>query len=166
MLYSYNGIIENKKVNSDQESIDYLYRRRYDLEEDREPSDCITEEEKRALKNMKCHANNEEYNMSNDEALLCPARIRGFALSEKRWAFFLVGKVEDIGWSDSAFDEVEVDEAVKFQLLAVVKTHYTQKNLGTIVASKGVGLVVLLHGPPGTGKTLTAGKSFPTYAKT
>jgi hypothetical protein len=123
----------------------------------KQSSTHITEEEKRALKNMKCHPNNDEYQMSNDEALLCPARIRGFALSEKRWAFFLVDKVEDIQWSESAFDQLEVDEATKLHLLAVVETHYTERSVSYMIASKGAGLTILLHGPPGTGKTLTAG---------
>ena len=161
VLYSQSGVVEKKKKKgrSIDDDMDYLpLPSRYRDPDFNKPSSIhITEEEKRALKNMKCHQNNEEYQMSNDEALLCPARIRGFALSEKRWAFFLIDKIEDIQWSESAFDQLEVDQDTKLQLLAVVETHYTETRVNYLIAGKGAGLTILLYGPPGTGKTLTAG---------
>jgi len=116
----------------------------------------VTEEHKRALNDMKCYQNSAEYEMSDYQALLCPARIRGFSLIEKQWGFFLIDKVQDIEWSESVFEKLELDLSTKKVVQALVKTHYTGK-FDDMIAGKGKGLVVLLHGPPGTGKTLTAG---------
>lgn len=112
---------------------------------------------------MKCYANTPEYEMTDYQALLCPAKIRGFALGEKRWAFFLVDEVKDINWSDIAFTQLEIDPDTKSKIQALVECHYTENNLGDFIAKKGKGLVLLLHGRPGTGKTLTAGTNRPLF---
>lgn len=152
VLYSQNGIIRTKERNSDRRH--YYFRRNSDASDP-----YLTEDQIRALNDMKCYPNDAEYTITDDQALLCPARIRGFALSEKQWAFFLLDNVEDIVWSESAFDKLEVDGPIKSKIQALVEIHYTKNNFKDFVAGKGRGLVVLLHGPPGTGKTLTAGKS-------
>ena len=124
----------------------------------------MTEDQMRALNDMKCYQNTAEYDMSDYQALLCPARIRGFSLIEKQWGFFLVDKVRDIKWSESVFEKLEMDSSIKSKVQALVETHYTD-TFDDMIAGKGKGLVVLLHGPPGTGKTLTAGTYFPAPHK-
>lgn len=151
VLYSRNGIIRPKEQTSDRKY--HYFRRRSDADDTR-----LTEDQVRSLNDMKCYPNNAEYLMTDDQALLCPARIRGFALSEKQWAFFLLENVQDITWSESAFDKLELDGSIKSKVQALVEIHYTKNDFDDLVAGKGRGLVVLLHGPPGTGKTLTAGK--------
>jgi hypothetical protein len=121
----------------------------------------MTEEDLSILNKMRCHANNNDYKMADHEALLCPAHIRGFALTEKRWAFFLVDKVEDILWSEHAFQRLELDPLMKENIKALVESHSIDQQSEGQISRKGKGLVVVLHGPPGTGKTLTAGKECP-----
>jgi hypothetical protein len=118
----------------------------------------MTEEDLSILNKMRCHANNDDYKMTDYEALLCPAHIRGFALTEKRWAFFLVDEVEDILWSEHAFQKLELDTLIKENIKALVESHSIGQQSDGQISRKGKGLVVVLHGPPGTGKTLTAGK--------
>jgi hypothetical protein len=69
------------------------------------------------------HLNTPAYNITDDQALLCPARVRGFAFLEKMWAFFLVDKVQEIEWQPSAFQSLELDPRMKSAILALVETH-------------------------------------------
>jgi hypothetical protein len=113
--------------------------------------------------------------MTREQALLCPARVRGFSLTEKTWAFFLVEKVQEIKWSLNAFPTLELEEDIKETIVALVETHgnpaktyvdpakthgdpaKTYKEFDDVIAGKGRGLVFLLTGHPGLGKSLTAG---------
>jgi ATP-dependent 26S proteasome regulatory subunit len=98
--------------------------------------------------------------MTDEQALLSPARIRGFALNEKIWCFFLVDKVKSIEWSEQAFEKLSLEEQTKGALKALVETHKDMtEEYDHDIAGKGKGLIFLLYGPPGSGKTLTAGKS-------
>jgi hypothetical protein len=114
--------------------------------------------QQRVLNDMKCYPNTEDYQLSDYQALLCPARVRGFALTEKQWGFFLVDNVRGIVWSESVFQRLELEPLVKKKVRALVEIHYSN-NFDDGIAGKGKGLVFLLHGPPGTGKTLTAGEN-------
>jgi hypothetical protein len=114
---------------------------------------------------MKCYPNTEDYEVTDYQALLCPARILGFALGEKRWAFFLLDEVNEINWSETAFDQLELDQGAKDKVQALVESHYNNNNIGDFVAKKGKGLVLLLHDSPGTGKTLTAGMKYRSSCK-
>ncbi|KAF2660315.1 P-loop containing nucleoside triphosphate hydrolase protein [Lophiostoma macrostomum CBS 122681] len=101
------------------------------------------------------------YIMTDEQALLCPARVRGFSLSDKTWGFFLVDSVKDIKWEKNTMARLEVDAGVKDAVRSLVHTYSKgekriNKPLEDIVAGKGTGLVFLLSGPPGLGKTLTA----------
>ncbi|KAJ4375367.1 hypothetical protein N0V83_002453 [Neocucurbitaria cava] len=53
------------------------------------------------------------YIMSDDQALLCPAKIRGFSLMDKKWAFFLVENATDIQWLENPMERLEIDGAPK-----------------------------------------------------
>lgn len=114
---------------------------------------------------MKCYPNTEDYELTDYQALLCPARVRGFALTEKQWGFFLVDNIRDIAWSESVFQNLELEPKVKKKVQALVEIHYDNNTFDDIIAGKGKGLVLLLHGPPGTGKTLTAGMNIPLLAQ-
>lgn len=106
---------------------------------------------------MKSHENNEDYEITDTQALLAPARIRGFTLTEKLWAFFLVDNVCEVQWSENAFDDLELEYSVKKTVQSLVKNHYQGKRETNLISRKGKGLVILLYGPTGTGKTFTAG---------
>ncbi|ERF72636.1 hypothetical protein EPUS_05690 [Endocarpon pusillum Z07020] len=101
------------------------------------------------------------YEMTPDQAFLCPARIRGFSLTDKTWAFFLVDSVNDISWGENTLKRLEIDPEIKETLKALVNTHSKKEGrlngtLDDIISGKGQGLVFLLSGAPGLGKTLTA----------
>lgn len=107
------------------------------------------------------HLNDDSYIMTEAQALLAPARVRGFSLTDKVWAFFLVDKVKRIKWAKDSFKTLRLEENFKKTIYSLVHVHskrsrqYEQFN--DIIAGKGKGLIFLLTGPPGLGKTLTAG---------
>jgi SpoVK/Ycf46/Vps4 family AAA+-type ATPase len=105
--------------------------------------------------------NDKTYRMSDEQAIVCPARIRGFSLADKTFAFFLVDKVTDIQWREDALEKLEIKQDFKDTINDLVKQH--DRNSGglkaefkDIIEGKGLGLVFLLAGAPGLGKTLTA----------
>lgn len=96
--------------------------------------------------------------MTEEQALLSPARIRGFSLAEKIWCFFLVKKIEPIQWSETAYEKLSLAEQMKDTIRALVETHKDlTAEFDDLIVRKGKGLIFLLYGPPGSGKTLTAG---------
>jgi len=103
------------------------------------------------------YKNVETYKISDDMAIITPARVRGYSLQRKVWAFFLVDCITPIEWKPVHFDHLKLDEGVKDIVLFLVKSHQSILNSPDAIATKGSGLVMLLHGPPGSGKTLTAG---------
>lgn len=81
---------------------------------------------------------------------------------------FLVEGVGEVTWNKEAYERLVLPSRTKDLVKALVKVR--KSKLGTkqgmsltrkrddLIAGKGNGLVMLLHGGPGTGKTLTAGK--------
>ncbi len=87
-----------------------------------------------------------------------------------------VNHVEDITWNPESFDYLEVDHGKKELVRALIQSHILRTvTFDDIVAGKGIGLILNLHGefvrysalrrcsidehlpgPPGVGKTLTA----------
>jgi hypothetical protein len=118
-----------------------------------------SEEQRRANDKYLSYPNTKDYKMTDEQALLCPARIRGFSLVEKSWNLFLVERVEEIQWSENAFESLVLEEDSKNMVQALVTTHNaTGLGFDDVIKGKGRGLIFLLYGPPGSGKTLTAGK--------
>jgi hypothetical protein len=115
--------------------------------------------DKSKLKDIECYPNNSKYHMTDEQALLSPARIRGFSLAEKIWCFFLVEKIKPIRWSETAFEKLSLAEQMKDTIRALVETHKDMTaEFDDLIVGKGKGLIFLLYGPPGSGKTLTAGR--------
>lgn len=114
------------------------------------------------------HLNNDSYIMTDAQALLTPARVRGFSLVEKVWAFFLVDEVKEIKWAENSFATLELDETFKKTINALVHVHgdpsRAYEQFDDVIAGKGKGLIFLLTGPPGLGKTLTAGRPSLQYS--
>jgi hypothetical protein len=118
-----------------------------------------SEAQRRANDKYLSYPNTDDYKMTDEQALLCPARIRGFSLVEKSWNLFLVEQVEEIRWSENAFESLVLEEESKNMVQALVTAHNsTGEGFDDIIRGKGKGLIFLLYGPPGSGKTLTAGK--------
>jgi Cdc6-like AAA superfamily ATPase len=68
-----------------------------------------------------------------------------------------VEKVKPMKWNKKAFDRLVLNSKTK-ELIYALDDVQTSKNkkMDDIIAGKGNGLIILLHGSPGTGKTLTA----------
>lgn len=109
------------------------------------------------LNAMISYADTDLYEITDFQAILAPAKVRGFSFVEKRWAFFLVDNLEEVTWMESKFSELVLQPSFKEAIQAVIKDHHEKEPRINQLSKKGQGLVILLCGPPGTGKTLTAG---------
>ncbi|KAF8603616.1 P-loop containing nucleoside triphosphate hydrolase protein [Ceratobasidium sp. AG-I] len=104
----------------------------------------------------------EEYD--NDKSLpddilcLTPPTHLGWSFTAKTWGFLLVEHLSEIVFDELAFDQLVVRPEYKKMIKALVETHAGQESglAKDLVAGKGGGMVMVLHGKPGTGKTLTA----------
>ncbi|KAI0851001.1 P-loop containing nucleoside triphosphate hydrolase protein [Daldinia vernicosa] len=95
--------------------------------------------------------------LSDDDASITNATVRGYAFGVKQFLEFFVDKISPIEWNIHCFDNLVLDPATKKTVQAVVSTHSSSRDgFDDIVKGKGQGLVCVLHGPPGVGKTLTA----------
>ncbi|KAM7210502.1 hypothetical protein V8F06_014115 [Rhypophila decipiens] len=104
---------------------------------------------------------------SNLQLMLLPAGIYGFYFKEKKWIRLLVDHTRPVNWNKKAFEQLVLPKRTKSLvkgLVMVRKQTLGQSDLkiglkgksNDIIAGKGSGLIMLLHGGPGTGKTLTA----------
>ena len=88
--------------------------------------------------------------------LLLPRTINGFNMQNKKWEKLEVARISEVSWNKEAFESLVVEPTTKTLIKALVM-HQLEKEKGTdLIAGKGQGLIVLLHGGPGTGKTFTA----------
>ncbi|KAL1859755.1 hypothetical protein VTK73DRAFT_7490 [Phialemonium thermophilum] len=95
--------------------------------------------------------------LSDDEARLTNATVRGYSFAVKRFLEFFVGQLSPVEWHAQCFDDLVLDPAIKKTVQALVSSHSRGADrFDDIVKGKGQGLVCVLHGPPGVGKTLTA----------
>jgi SpoVK/Ycf46/Vps4 family AAA+-type ATPase len=99
----------------------------------------------------------------DDNYLIFPPRILGYATREKVWGQFNLDFVRDRSSKQpEKFNEsLQLDPRYKRLIKALVQSHELNaaergKQVEDVVQDKGKGLVLLLHGPPGVGKTLTA----------
>ncbi|KAK1723969.1 P-loop containing nucleoside triphosphate hydrolase protein [Colletotrichum acutatum] len=89
--------------------------------------------------------------------MLCPRTISAFSLRKKRWSSYDVVDLGPVQFAADSWKRLVLKTEYKEVIWAMVKS-YLGHNMGfhDLVAGKGEGLVILLHGPPGVGKTLTA----------
>jgi len=98
----------------------------------------------------------------------------GFSFRHKEWHQYHVNDLEDVNYRKKSFDHLVLNKDYKDILKAMVAHHVykVETRFKDLVAGKGQGLVILLHGlipwilvlsfltlflgPPGVGKTLTA----------
>lgn len=118
-------------------------------------------------------------NPSDENLMLLPPEIHGFFLKDKRWGelthtrtlrvyadFTLVclclDQIKPVAWNKLAFERLVLPQKTKTLVQAMVMPRASKdaeaepEVRGDLIAGKGNGLIMLLHGPPGTGKTLTA----------
>ncbi|KAI1298945.1 hypothetical protein F5Y03DRAFT_386487 [Xylaria venustula] len=101
------------------------------------------------------------------DMMLLPSGIHGFFMKEKKWVHLLVAQIQPVNWNKAAFERLVLPKRSKNIIKGLVMVRKpTPENSGVqiglkgqqddIIAGKGSGLIMLLHGGPGTGKTLTA----------
>lgn len=70
-----------------------------------------------------------------------------------------MSKLKPVEFRENAWSRLVLSDEYKDIIRAMVKSYLSDKiKFQDLVAGKGAGLIILLHGPPGVGKTLTAGK--------
>ena len=104
--------------------------------------------------------------LSEEDYMLCPCWVYGYALRSRKWVKLEVSLVEDIKESGNGFGSLVLPDGHKEMLLALVQTHSKGKKIEVglksesrqmdLVRGKGKGLIILLHGEPGVGKSSTA----------
>jgi len=87
---------------------------------------------------------------------LFPMKIAGYNLRRKKWVDLTVDRIRDVVWNKKAFEDLVIEPATKTLISALVTTQISASSGTDMIANKGNGLILLLHGGPGTGKTLTA----------
>ncbi|KAK7738604.1 hypothetical protein SLS62_011355 [Diatrype stigma] len=96
-----------------------------------------------------------------EDLLVATSTVRGFDFADRAFREFFLENLAPIRWDDACFDQLVLDPVPKRTVQALVSVHVRRGQDGPgsfddIVAGKGKGLVMVLHGPPGVGKTLTA----------
>ncbi|VUC30849.1 unnamed protein product [Clonostachys rosea] len=117
--------------------------------------------------------------LSPDFLMLLPPGIHGFILKEKKWVHLLVHQIRPVCWNKVAFDQLVLPKRTKKLIKGLVMVRKPtgdgskfqsgfRGKRDDIIAGKGSGLIMLLHGGPGTGKTLTAAEEaeMPLYSVT
>ncbi|KAG8722059.1 hypothetical protein FRC08_007480 [Ceratobasidium sp. 394] len=96
--------------------------------------------------------------LPDDILCLTPPTHLGWSFTAKRWGFLLVENLAEIVFDEMAFDQLVLRKEYKKMIKALVETHAGHEDglAKDLVAGKGGGMVMVLHGKPGTGKTLTA----------
>lgn len=94
------------------------------------------------------------------ELILCPWLVWGFSFQSKLWRQYHVDDLVDVNFHKKSFDRLVLREDYKTILKAMVAQHFTQgeHRIQDLVAGKGQGLNILLHG-------LMSRIQFYTYAK-
>jgi len=96
----------------------------------------------------------------DSELILCTWVVWGFSFQSKLWCQYHVDNLVDVDFHKKSFDRLVLREDYKTILKAMVAQHFTQgqHRFQDLVAGKGQGLNILLHG-------LMSLTGFCTYAK-
>ncbi|KAF1952993.1 P-loop containing nucleoside triphosphate hydrolase protein [Byssothecium circinans] len=99
----------------------------------------------------------EHETISDDEKLLAYHSLMGFSLANKKWGLFRIEYTDEVKYNDNAFEKLILPKIQKNMVRALVSAHEEGSlSFDDIIAGKGQGMTILLHGGPGLGKTLTA----------
>lgn len=88
--------------------------------------------------------------------LLLPPSIKGYNLRRKKWFEISADDISDVKWNRDAFQTLVIERKSRDLIQALVTNQIEAESATDLIAGKGNGLILLLHGGPGTGKTLTA----------
>ncbi|KAK7047184.1 hypothetical protein VNI00_006850 [Paramarasmius palmivorus] len=107
--------------------------------------------------NLPIHRRLNKAELTDEDYMICTPILLGFCFGVKTWGGFAMDRLQDIQWSDEAFQSLVLDDKQKTLVHALVKQHSARSmSFDDVVKGKGKGLVGLLSGNPGCGKTLTA----------
>lgn len=96
---------------------------------------------------------------------LCPPQISCYHVDTGKRYLVNLNNLQPVSWSSSAINRLILDKDKKDLLKSfVTNMDGLQSKSGDIIANKGCGLTIVLHGPSGVGKTLTA-ECMAEYAK-
>ncbi|KAF7514312.1 hypothetical protein GJ744_000082 [Endocarpon pusillum] len=131
--------------------------RRRDDDDDDDDNDGEGYHRVSVSKTIKCDDNGKPQLSENDLAA-CAHEVPGFSLTLKCWFHLDVEDISETIFNEDAFDSLLMSEKQKKMLEALITTHRTnvKGDFDDVIAGKGKGLILLLHGVPGVGKTLTA----------
>ncbi|KAG6844630.1 hypothetical protein H0H87_005357 [Tephrocybe sp. NHM501043] len=94
--------------------------------------------------------------LTDDERRICSPVALGFCFGNKKWGGFALENLQEVIWSDTAFDCLVLEKHKKRVICSLIQQHCNRKlAFDDVIAGKGQGLVGLLSGNPGCGKTLT-----------
>ena len=123
-----------------------------------EDGEEVTQNEKLedTVKDTSAEGSKDEF--TEEELLIASPVVLGFSFHEKLWLEFSVSGIGEVHWNEGAFESLVLPRNQKSIVRALVSSHkfHPSKNVDDIIANKGLGCCMVLHGPPGTGKTLTA----------
>ncbi|KAK1775051.1 hypothetical protein QBC45DRAFT_396524 [Copromyces sp. CBS 386.78] len=107
--------------------------------------------------------------LKEDDLVLTPTRVCGYAFKEKGFFMLDLGKLQPILHQRGVFESLKIPKEYKEMVRSLVSSHFEKKMIERllgdrsqgsidqdIIQGKGKGLVILLHGVPGVGKTATA----------
>jgi hypothetical protein len=95
--------------------------------------------------------------MSDEQYMLCPPRVLGYALKQKKWAQLLVDRLQAPNKADASTfrDKLQLEDDLKELLQKSVQAHEKGKQTNTrgqmlalqdFAPDKGKGLVIMLYG--------------------
>lgn len=87
---------------------------------------------------------------------LLPLKTKGYNLRRKKWFDLASDRMFPVSWNKQAFETLVIDWKARELIQALVIKQLAAEKATDLIAGKGNGLILLLHGGPGTGKTLTA----------
>jgi SpoVK/Ycf46/Vps4 family AAA+-type ATPase len=96
--------------------------------------------------------------LTTEQLLLANSKVRGYSLRDKQWLEFFIDNIQDVVWSDDAFEALVTPPEQKELILAFAEAQAKNRTgFDDFIQGKGKGIIMLPSGPPGVGKTLTAG---------
>ncbi|KAL6808535.1 hypothetical protein J3E69DRAFT_351625 [Trichoderma sp. SZMC 28015] len=114
-------------------------------------------------------ANAQALKLRDEDLVLLPKRMFAYALRERRFMPVDLNLLKPIRREAGVFENLRIHSDYKDVVRSLVMSHFRKKQLERryvdastegpgqdLIAGKGRGLVVLLHGVPGVGKTATA----------
>jgi DNA replication protein DnaC len=117
-----------------------------------DPSAVEDEEQEEAEAQLQ----SKEIGIDKSKLWRCWPTLPVFCLQSKKWREALITNVGPIDYRKNAFDKLVLPTQTKIMLRALIQTNGHKHLFADIIAGKGNGAVILLHGPPGVGKTSSA----------